>query len=83
MKITMNVDCTPAEARAFFGLPDMEPVNKMITDEMAKRAKENIDTLADPKLFWEKAMTASGTGMEAMQAMMAAAMGGTSDSKKR
>ena len=26
MKITINVDCTPAEAREFFGLPDLRPL---------------------------------------------------------
>ena len=25
MKITIEVDCTPAEARSFMGLPDVEP----------------------------------------------------------
>jgi hypothetical protein len=27
MKITINVDCTPAEAREFFGLPDVRPLH--------------------------------------------------------
>ena len=26
MKITVNVDCTPDEARHFFGLPDVKPM---------------------------------------------------------
>jgi hypothetical protein len=26
MKITINVDCTPAEAREFLGLPDLRPL---------------------------------------------------------
>ncbi len=82
MKITVNVDCTPAEARAFFGLPDMSPVNDVIVTAMVERSKENIDTLSDPKLFWDKAMAASGTGMDAMQQMFAAAMGGVDTDKK-
>ena len=49
MKLTINIDCTPAEARAFFGQPDLEPMNDMIVEEMKKRAKENMDTLADPE----------------------------------
>jgi hypothetical protein len=27
MKVTVNVDCTPEEARTFLGLPDMTPVH--------------------------------------------------------
>lgn len=29
MKFTVNVDCTPEEARAFMGLPDMKPVHDL------------------------------------------------------
>ena len=36
MKITVEVDCTPAEARQFFGLPDVEPMQKAIMAEMEK-----------------------------------------------
>lgn len=28
MKITIDVDCTPDEARAFFGLPDVKPMQE-------------------------------------------------------
>jgi hypothetical protein len=28
MKITANVDCTPEEARAFLGLPDLAPIHE-------------------------------------------------------
>ncbi len=26
MKITVDIDCTPEEARAFFGLPNVQPM---------------------------------------------------------
>jgi hypothetical protein len=28
MKITVDIDCTPGEARQFMGLPDLEPLQK-------------------------------------------------------
>lgn len=28
MKVTVNVDCTPEEARSFLGLPDLTPVHE-------------------------------------------------------
>ncbi|WP_420846806.1 DUF6489 family protein [Microvirga tunisiensis] len=28
MKITMDVECTPEEARAFLGLPDVKPMQE-------------------------------------------------------
>jgi hypothetical protein len=76
MKITVNVDCTPTEARALLGLPDVSPVNKAIVDAMVERTKENIDTLSDPKLFWERAMALGGSSMEAMQNLFGSAMRG-------
>lgn len=76
MKLTIDIDCTPQEARAFLGLPDVEALNALIVEEMTERAKANMDTLADPEQFLSQAMTMGGKGMETMQAMMLAAMSG-------
>ena len=37
MKVTIEVDCTPLEARQFFGLPDVQPMQAAILEEMEKR----------------------------------------------
>lgn len=75
MKLTINVDCTPEEARAFFGLLDVAPVNDMIVQAMVERTKENIDTLSDPTRFWEHAMNTGGASMDMMSKIFGAAMG--------
>lgn len=82
MKLTINIDCTPAEARAFFGMPDVEPLNKMIMDEMTRRAKENMDALADPERLMAQWMAMSGKGLEQFQTLMGAAMSGGGAKKK-
>lgn len=74
MKLTINIDCTPQEARTFFGMPDVEPLNDMIVEEMTNRAKDNIDTLADPERFIAQWISMSGKGMEGLQNLMSAAM---------
>ncbi|GGY46466.1 DUF6489 family protein [Parvularcula lutaonensis] len=74
MKITIDIDCTPEEARTFLGLPDLTAVNQVMTDSLKARMEENIDTLSDPARFWERAMLAGGQSFEAMQAMMAQAL---------
>lgn len=81
MKFTVNIDCTPQEARSFFGMPDVEPLNKMIVDEMSRRAKENIDTLADPERLIAAWVNMGGKGIEQFQNMMGAAM--SAGSKKK
>ena len=37
MKVTIEVDCTPLEARQFFGLPDVQPMQTVMLAEMEKR----------------------------------------------
>jgi len=76
MKFTINIDCTPHEARSFFGLPDVEPMNQMIMTAMMKRAKDSMDTLADPERFVAQMMSMGGKGVEGLQTMMSAAMSG-------
>ena len=36
-KITMNINCTPDEARTYFGLPDVTPVQERLLKEMEER----------------------------------------------
>jgi len=76
MKLTIDIDCTPQEARTFLGLPDVEALNTLIVEEMTARAKERMDTLADPEQFVAQMMNTGAKGMETMQAMMMAAMSG-------
>ena len=38
MKITFDIDCTPEEARAFLGLPDVKPMQ----DEMMAEVRERM-----------------------------------------
>jgi len=76
MKLTIDIDCTPQEARQFLGLPDVEALNEMIVTEMTARTKAEIETLADPEKYITRAMGMTGKGMETMQAMMLAAMNG-------
>ena len=37
MKVTIEIDCTPLEARQFFGLPDVQPMQAALLAQMEKR----------------------------------------------
>lgn len=76
MKMTIDIDCTPQEARTFLGMPDVEPLNAMLMEEVMERAKERMDTLADPEKFVSEMMTMGGKSMETFQSLMLAAMSG-------
>ncbi len=77
MKITIEVDCTPAEARAFMGLPDVEPLQAEVMGEIQRRAMQAL-AMTDPQQLLKNWVPWSAQGMEAFQTLMRAAAGGGS-----
>lgn len=47
MKINVEVDCTPEEARRFMGLPDLTPVH----DVYMKKMLETVENHTNPEAF--------------------------------
>ena len=47
MKVNIEIDCSPEEARRFMGLPDVEKANAVYVDTLAKAMKgvSNIEQL--------------------------------------
>lgn len=50
MKVKIEIDCEPAEARAFLGLPDVEPLNAHMVAEMKRRMDENMAAMKPEEL---------------------------------
>ena len=48
MKINIEIDCTPGEARAFLGLPDLQPMQEKLMAELQERMAANIRAM-DPQ----------------------------------
>ncbi|HEY0085809.1 MAG TPA: DUF6489 family protein [Allosphingosinicella sp.] len=42
MKISVDVDCTPEEARRFLGLPDLTPVHQAYVDKMTRAVTDGV-----------------------------------------
>ena len=61
MKITFDIDCTPQEARAFLGLPDMAPLHDLYLDKMKTFVTEGVGPAEFEKLAraWMPGMTDS------------------------
>lgn len=51
MKVTIDIDCTPAEARAFLGLPDVAPMQATLMAEIEKQMKANLQAMEPETLF--------------------------------
>ncbi len=78
MKVTVNVECTPEEARSFLGLPDLSSVHKAYTDKLGKFMGEGISgaDMASLTKQW-------GQGLEQWQKLMWQAASNTSDKSKK
>ena len=51
MKVTVDFDCTPVEAREFFGLPDVKPMQAKVMDEVEKRILAQLDSLSPESIL--------------------------------
>lgn len=78
MKITVNMECTPEEARRFVGLPDVSPLNEMLVSEMTTRAQENLRLMA-PEAMMKSWMAFGGQAQDAFLKMMSPSSGGRSE----
>jgi len=74
MKITANVECTPEEARAFFGLPDVRAMQGELLKQLQDRLSKSIQTMdAEPTVrAWLAPMV---KGFEQWQEMFMSQLG--------
>ncbi len=78
MKAKVEVDCTPAEARAFLGLPDVAALNEHLVGEMKARLDANLAMLA-PEDLMRNWMTLGGQASEQFLKLMTAATQGAAN----
>ena len=76
MKVNVEIDCTPLEARQFFGLPDVQPMQTAVMENLQKQMMANIEKVSpealmqswftfDPKIaerFQDMFVTMAGLG---------------------
>ena len=51
MKINIEIDCTPQEARAAMGLPDVQPMQAEMMEKLRARMIEGLDQLSPEKML--------------------------------
>ena len=84
MKVNIEIDCTPLEARQFFGLPDVGPMQVAVMDKLQQQVLSNIDKVSPESLiqswftFDPKLAQRFGDMFVAM-----AGLGGTTSSDKK
>jgi hypothetical protein len=82
MNVKIEIDCTPTEARAFLGLPDISTLNDHMVAEMQKRMDANIAMLQPDELL--KTWTAlGGQAQEQFRKLMMSAADSALSGRKR
>ena len=80
MKMTIEVDCSPEEARRFLGLPDVSSLNDHLVDEMKKRIDANMSMISPDELM--KNWIAFGQGaQEQFRKLMEVGIGAATQKK--
>jgi hypothetical protein len=51
MKLTIDIDCTPDEARRFLGLPDVAPMQAAVMAKLQERVLGAIDAASPEALL--------------------------------
>ena len=69
MKITIEVDCSPEEARAFLGLPNLEPLQTAMMKDIEDRMKSGM-AMMDPDSLMKNWSALGGAGLEQFQSFM-------------
>jgi hypothetical protein len=77
MKVTINIECTPEEARSYMGLPDVQPLQKEMMKIMRDKTLENLKRM-EPEGMMQ--MMNQGVG-QMNDFLKSAMMGGMSSSK--
>lgn len=85
MKFTVDVDCTPEEARAFLGLPDMKPIHDLYMQSVMDTMSGQTNLEQMERMF--RSLSPLGdAGMKLFSSLMdlgiSAAAGGGSSPKK-
>lgn len=82
MKFTVNVECSPEEARRFIGLPDVTPINEMLVSEMGKRMEQNLSMMS-PDTIMQSWMSVGTQAQDAFLKLMTSAAGGASSARDK
>ena len=72
MKVTVDIDCTPEEARRFLGLPDLSKVNDVYVDSVTK-AMKGVGSVDQLQELASQIAPMGQMGLKLFQQMMGAA----------
>ncbi len=82
MKITIDIECSPEEARRFMGLPDVTGMNEDLVAGMAEKLRETLAAKDGGAMFGEW-LSGGLEGMERLQKAFWSQGSGRDDGPKK
>jgi len=82
MKATIHIECTPAEARACFGLPDVQPMQAAMMEQVQERMLSEMDRFS-PEALVNQWLVTLPQGVERTQDLFAQMMLGGVGQERR
>jgi len=73
MKINIDIDLSPKEAREMLGLPDIEPMQKATMKKIQEKIDQGIEEMSDPELLLKRYLPLGVQGIEQFQQFMSMA----------
>jgi hypothetical protein len=66
MKITIDIECSSEEARGFFGLPDVGPMQEALMSEISEAIRRRVAAM-DPQAMMEMWLPTGIKGWEELR----------------
>ncbi|MBK5265326.1 MAG: hypothetical protein JJE34_08875 [Alphaproteobacteria bacterium] len=82
MNVTVNVECTPEEARTFLGLPDVSLIHEKYIQTMMETMNGSNSVEQMEKMFSNFSPMMGDAGMRLFQQMMNIGVGGSGGTDK-
>lgn len=81
MKVTIDIDCTPEEARRFLGLPDLDKAHQATMEAMAARMRDAVGDF-DAEALLKSWLPGGAKSLEELQKSFWAGFTGAGDTAK-
>lgn len=82
MKVNIDIECSPEEARSFLGLPDVGPLNERVVEEMIKRMEANMESM-EPEALMRQWSAFGGQMTDHFMTLMRTAAGNPTTTAKK
>ncbi len=69
MKVKLDIDCTPEEARTLLGLPDIAPMQQRFLERVEERLEQNLEAL-EPEAFFRSWFPVTAKGMDDLRGLI-------------